>query len=125
MNNYVGEANRSWTGLNTYQLYRKIDAIGKPTPAALWIILDEREESINDGCFFTNPDSQWNLIDYPAAYHNRGGGFAFADGHSEIHRWMDPRTAPVLAPGQSPQFNVTLPGDVDLMWLQQHATSRP
>ena len=125
MNNCVGEANRSWSGTSTYQLYRKIDTIGKPTPAALWILLDEREESINDGCFFTNPDTAWNLIDYPAAYHNRGAGFAFADGHAEIHRWMDPRTAPVLRLGQILPFNVTYPGDVDINWLQQHATSRP
>ena len=125
MNNYVGEANRSWSGFSTYQLYRKIDTIGKPTPAALWIILDEREESINDGCFFTNPDTAWNLIDYPAAYHNRGAGFAFADGHGEIHRWLDPRTAPVLRPGQILPLNVTYPGDVDITWLQQHSTSRP
>lgn len=125
MNNSVGEASRSWSGTGTYQLYRKFDMIGKPTPAALWILLDEREESINDGCFFTNPDAAWNLIDYPAAYHNRGAGFAFADGHAEIHRWMDPRTAPVVRLGQTLPFNVTYPGDVDVTWLQQHATSRP
>lgn len=125
MNNFVGEANRAWTTPTQFQLYRRMDAIGKPAPAALWIILDEREESINDGCFFTNPDFQWNLIDYPAAYHEQGAGFAFADGHSEIHRWMDRRTAPVLLPGQLLPLNMTFPGDVDITWLQQHASSRP
>jgi prepilin-type processing-associated H-X9-DG protein len=91
----------------------------------LWIILDEREESINDGLFFTNPDTAWSLIDYPAAYHDQGAGFVFADGHSEIHRWVDRRTAPVLIPGQLPPFNTIFPGDVDITWLQQHATSKP
>src|SRR5262245_3994082 len=120
MNNCVGEGARSWSSSGVYQLYRKIDAIGRPTPAYLWIILDEREESINDGCFFNNPDSPWNLIDYPAAYHNRGAGFTFADGHSEIHRWTDPRTTPIPRPGQLFPFNITLPGDIDVAWLQQH-----
>jgi prepilin-type processing-associated H-X9-DG protein len=125
MNNWIGEASQSWATPSQFQLYRKIDAIGKPTPAALWIILDEREESINDGAFFTNPDTAWSLIDYPAAYHDQGAGFAFADGHSQIHRWLDRRTAPILIPGQAPPFNTIFPGDVDITWLQQHATSRP
>jgi len=125
MNNFVGEANRAWSLGSQFQLYRRIDAIGKPSPAALWIILDEREESINDGCFFTDPDTAWSLIDYPAAYHDRGAGFAFGDAHAEIRHWADPRTAPVLIPGQQPPFNVVFPGDLDIAWLQQHATSRP
>jgi prepilin-type processing-associated H-X9-DG protein len=25
----------------------------------------------------------------PASYHNGAAGFAFADGHSEIHKWKD------------------------------------
>jgi len=29
------------------------------------------------------------IVDYPASYHNGAGGVAFADGHSEIHRWRD------------------------------------
>src|SRR5262249_26316945 len=125
MNNCVGDGGRSWQTPSQYQLYRKIDAIAKPTPAALWIILDEREDSINDGCFFTNPDTAWNLIDYPAAYHNGGAGFAFADAHAEIPHWIDPRTTPVLRPGQLLPLNVLLPNDFDVTWLQQHATSKP
>ena len=125
MNNCVGEAGRSWQTPSQYQLYRKIDAIGKPSPAALWILLDEREDSINDGCFFSNPDTPYNIIDYPAAYHNHGAGFAFADGHAELHLWNDPRTTPVLRSGQLLPFNVILPGDLDITWLQQHATSKP
>jgi prepilin-type processing-associated H-X9-DG protein len=125
MNNCVGEGNRSWINTSQYQLYRRIDSIAKPRPAALWIFLDEREESINDGCFFSNPDLLYNLIDYPAAYHNRGAGFAFADGHSEIHHWTDPRTTPILSSGQLLPFNIMVPGDPDVTWLQQHASSRP
>ncbi len=28
------------------------------------------------------------FTDAPATYHNGAAGFAFADGHSEIHRWI-------------------------------------
>jgi prepilin-type processing-associated H-X9-DG protein len=53
--------------------------------------LDEHPDSINDGYFLINPGaSQWG--DLPASYHNGAAGFSFADGHSEIHRWLYPST---------------------------------
>ena len=32
----------------------------------------------------------WKIVDYPASYHNGAGGLSFADGHSEIRKWVDP-----------------------------------
>ena len=46
------------------------------------------------------------MVDYPASYHNKAGGFSFADGHSEIKKWQDARTMPVLKPGQGLPLNV-------------------
>jgi prepilin-type processing-associated H-X9-DG protein len=34
--------------------------------------------------------------DVPASYHNGAGGLSFVDGHAEIKRWLDPRTAPPI-----------------------------
>ena len=125
MNNSVGEGAQPWGGSSgATQVYRKLDAIATPPPASLFVILDEHEDSINDGIFVTT-DTPWTLVDYPASYHNRAAGFVFADGHCEIHRWTDPRTAPVLGPGQMLPFNTPMPSNVDVAWLQQHATSRP
>jgi len=28
------------------------------------------------------------IIDFPASYHNGAAGLSFADGHSEVHRWV-------------------------------------
>jgi len=36
---------------------------------------------------------QWN--DVPATYHDGAGGFSFADGHSEVHKFKS-RTCPIL-----------------------------
>lgn len=63
------------------------------------MLLDEREDSINDGFWVLSmsgyPDpTKTQVIDYPAAYHNGAGGLSFADGHSEIRKWVDPRTKP-------------------------------
>lgn len=124
MSNRVGQGSRSWSSFTSYQMYSKIADFSQPPPSQIFVFLDEHPDSINDGWFVTDPDTQWQLIDYPAAYHNGGCGFGFADGHSEIHRWKDKRTMPILGPGQILPLNVTLPGDVDLQWLQQHAAGR-
>jgi prepilin-type processing-associated H-X9-DG protein len=93
-------------------------------PSELFVILDERAESINDGTFASDPDTLFQLVDFPGAYHNGSGSFSFADGHVELHRWTDPRTNPVPPPGQPFPLNVNLPGDLDIVWLQQHAVGQ-
>ena len=60
------------------------------------------------------------IVDYPASYHNRSAGFAFADGHSEIHHWVDPRTVPPLTTRL--QLNVSSPNNKDVWWMQDHST---
>jgi prepilin-type processing-associated H-X9-DG protein len=125
MSNRVGEGSRSWVTPSAFLMYSNIAGIYKPVPAQLFVFLDEREESINDAWFCTDTDTPWRLVDYPAARHNGGAGFAFADSHSEIHKWKDKRTMPILAPGQTLPLNSNFPGDVDVQWLQQHASARP
>jgi len=65
-------------------------------PSMIHVFLDEHPEIINDGWFiFCNnaPNgNQWS--DLPASYHNGACGFSFADGHSEIKRWLVSTTRP-------------------------------
>lgn len=111
---------RTWTDPSKYgKYYQKTSQIR--VPANTFVFLDEREDSINDGWFATDPDTLWQIIDYPASYHGSAGGFAFADGHSEIHKWKDGRTMPVLRAGQNLNLNVNLRGDSDVLWISQHA----
>jgi hypothetical protein len=99
-----------------------------PGPANTWVLLDEREDSINDGFFVVQmegyPDKPATtvMVDYPAGYHNRAGGFSFGDGHSEIKKWRDPRTIPILKRGQQLPLNQSLPNNQDVVWLQDHST---
>ena len=87
----------------------------------MFVVLDEREDSINDGWYASDPDTKWQIIDYPASYHGNACGYSFADGHSEIHRWRDPRTMPALKVGQPLPLNVNVPNDTDVLWMAQHA----
>jgi len=63
-------------------------------PSLIWIFVDEDNISINDaGCAQQGPvagdnEVNRNWIDLPAAHHNGACGYAFIDGHSEIHKWV-------------------------------------
>jgi prepilin-type N-terminal cleavage/methylation domain-containing protein/prepilin-type processing-associated H-X9-DG protein len=92
------------------------------TPSSIWVFLDEREDSIDDSYLGVemNQDGFGNM---PASYHNAACGFAFADGHAEIHRWLDKRTMPPIKP---PNYvgMVRAPGSKDVKWLQERTTLR-
>jgi prepilin-type N-terminal cleavage/methylation domain-containing protein/prepilin-type processing-associated H-X9-DG protein len=66
--------------------YGKFTSLSRPGPAMTWVLIDEDPVHINDAAFaFGMERPQW--FDVPGTYHNAGCGFAFADGHSEAHRW--------------------------------------
>lgn len=134
MSNWVGgngdspqTAYKGYWGLNAPKsvVFRKLSAMVSPGPSMTFVILDERWDSINDGYFVTQMDGYPNpastyIVDYPASYHCGSCGFAFADGHSEIHRWRDARTTPPLRTGLP--LNVASPNNQDVMWMQQHSS---
>ena len=130
MNNFIGLPSRSNTtdanatsnpqGSSKYPPYQKITSI--PVPTMTFVVLDEREDSINDGDFFTDVDHPGNLTDIPASYHGSSGGFSFADGHSEIHKWY---SGWINQPIQKSPINghslIGDPGVGDSYWLDQHS----
>jgi len=74
-----------------WRTFGKMSDVGPPGPSDLWVLVDEAAEGLNDAAFavdMTVPG--WH--DYPGIYHNFGCGFAFADGHSETHHWLDSTT---------------------------------
>ena len=96
-----------------------------PAPAKTWILIDEREESINDGYFVVTMNQRGAgcyLVDFPASYHNGAGGLNFGDGHSEIHKWRDPRTTPPHRENYNLQLNIPSANNQDIAWLQERST---
>jgi prepilin-type processing-associated H-X9-DG protein len=67
-------------------------------------------------------------VDVPASFHNFACGFAFADGHSEIHKWLGQTIRqPVKFQGGLNRLKVdgSDPNDIkDIQWLQAR-TSMP
>ncbi len=118
-----------WCSEAPWRVYLKTGDMLDPGPASTWVFLDEREDSINDGFFVVSMTGYPNMsgtimVDYPASYHNRAAGFAFADGHSEIHKWQDGRTTPTLKKGQALSLNQPQPNSKDVFWMQDHSTRK-
>jgi prepilin-type N-terminal cleavage/methylation domain-containing protein len=122
MNGWIGPNAPAWN--SGYVTYAKISQMSKLPPSQALVFLDEREDSIDDGYYAVNMDrARWELVNFPGSFHNRAGGLSFADGHTEIHRWVDPRTTPAFKKGQKREFTV-MTNNRDLTWLQDHATER-
>ena len=88
-----------------YRTYGKMSQITVPGASDLWVIMDENPDTINDGSMAVCMQP-W-LIDYPAHYHNGGAGISYADGHSEVHKWLDAFSSPIISgatggPGYQP-----------------------
>ena len=68
-----------------------------------------------------NQGGETRWVDLPASYHNHSGTLAFADGHGQIRKWLDPRTFPPFQTGAkiSQQY---CPNNPDVSWLQSHTT---
>lgn len=94
-----------------------------PDPANNWVFIDEHPDSINDGCFFVDPEQQ-RWLDLPATYHDGAGGITFADGHAEIKKWIEPSTKRriVMVEGNYSPFNPK--GARDIQWLQAKTPRR-
>jgi len=106
-----------------YKLFSKQSDINLPNPVDAWVFIDESADSIDDGLFFVNMDpasTTWK--NWPANYHGSSGALAFADGHSETHKWTDPSVANYKIQHSKPTVNATAPY-TDLQWLQAHTTS--
>jgi len=141
MNNWVGGYGSTMPALPEFpgpggtgwKAYRMLSDIVNPGPSQTFVTIDEREDSINDGFFvvdmtgYPNQPGQWLRVDYPASYHNRAGGLSFADGHSEIHRWRDPRTMPAIQSqdldlGSTAKRSQDGSNNQDVLWMQDHST---
>jgi prepilin-type processing-associated H-X9-DG protein len=106
-----------------------------PNPAGLFVTLEEHPDSINDGFLQTDPHADiskwmyphWN--DLPASYHGGAGGFAFADGHSEIHKFKS--AACTILPVRNVKYDGSPPfsadpvaGAQDALWVANRASVR-
>jgi prepilin-type N-terminal cleavage/methylation domain-containing protein/prepilin-type processing-associated H-X9-DG protein len=97
---------------NNSQIQKESDLFdGKlsPKPAMKWVFIDELPQRLNDGSWYMNNKLEWT--DYPASYHGGAGGLSFADGHAEIHKWLEEVTL------HGPFVQQMVPGSRDAQWM--------
>ncbi|HMO64493.1 MAG TPA: hypothetical protein PKE47_04585, partial [Verrucomicrobiota bacterium] len=129
MNAWVGgnEGKHTWYGGPEWRMYLKLTEMTDPGPSQTWVLIDERSDSLNDGFWvvwmpgYPSPAAT-KIVDYPASYHNGAAGLSFADGHSEIKKWVDPRTVPALKSQGTIPLNVPSPNNRDVIWIQDRTT---
>lgn len=92
----------------------------RTSPSQVFVFMDEHESTINLGVFRViwhgGPRGLWEGM--PAARHGRVGAMTFADGHSELHKWRDPRTSPVIRNNtEFFELSRNTPNNPDFLWL--------
>jgi prepilin-type N-terminal cleavage/methylation domain-containing protein/prepilin-type processing-associated H-X9-DG protein len=125
MNGFVGDrANVASTGANdwypNYLQFLKTSSFSRPGPANTWLLVDEHPDSINDGWLIPQVDNPVRFVDLPASYHGGACGFAFCDGHSEIHKWRGTTIQPV----KMTQYNGFAGDPIDVAWFVSKSTAR-
>jgi prepilin-type N-terminal cleavage/methylation domain-containing protein/prepilin-type processing-associated H-X9-DG protein len=126
MNGFVeggayGKNTTSSTWYSGYRNYNKTTDVINPSPADLWLMNDEHPDSINDGWEIMNVTDYNNWVDLPASYHNNACGFNFADGHSEIHKWLETSTRVKV---QYRQYNgFSAPKSRDIAWIIKRSSA--
>jgi prepilin-type processing-associated H-X9-DG protein len=100
-----------------WRTYGKLSQMVDPVPSQLWVVIEEAPLSINDGGLAMSVGTvRW--IDYPSTLHNFGCALAFADGHSELHKWSDPSTDIFYQVSQIP------PAASDWNWLAARTSAK-
>jgi prepilin-type N-terminal cleavage/methylation domain-containing protein/prepilin-type processing-associated H-X9-DG protein len=114
-----------------YRVFLKLSEM--PIPARLFVFLDERADTLDNGMFAVGDygldpleplSTRWTEL--PGDYHNNAASFSFADGHTEIRHWtrpLPPRSA-VHIPAQFDNKFPATPNNPDLIWLFERATAR-
>jgi prepilin-type N-terminal cleavage/methylation domain-containing protein/prepilin-type processing-associated H-X9-DG protein len=120
------------SGGDKWRTYGRMSDMTDPSPANLFVFVDQDEYSINGDLQFwvdMNVDpTTWGT--WPSLRHNFAGTFAFADGHGEIHKWLDGRTGkrnPKLDPVTNrlilPGATEANPDSPDILWVQARTTA--
>ncbi len=130
MNGYIeGGAYASASGGSVWfpQFYRydKMTDIITPDPTKLFVFVDEHPDSINDTWMMSVIGDGQTFGDLPASYHNGACGFGFADGHAEIHHWLEAKTKFPATGTEGPStWQELLPNSRDVRWLFERSTAR-
>ena len=121
-----------WRGCPPDENITKLSDVPRPSTAMVFVEeADSRTFNAGTWMFATAPTpDQCGWIDTPACFHINASSFDFADGHAEMHKWLEPTTitaGSTAANGVQNNFGFARsgPNDRDINWViprYQYAT---
>jgi prepilin-type N-terminal cleavage/methylation domain-containing protein/prepilin-type processing-associated H-X9-DG protein len=119
-----GGAPVPWLGITGYLYYTKLSSFTRPGPSKTWVFIEQSPNNIDDGFFEIDPRETTTWYASPAVLHGNASVLAFADGHTDTHRWTDSSmiTATPSSPGGGTANWPADPNSKDLAWLNSVST---
>jgi len=102
---------------NSYMAFFKYSSFNaKLATTSAFVFTDENPLSINDGYLEVDANPTAAFDDRPAVNHGNSSSLSFADGHVELHKWVD---ALLLT---NPNSYPNAPSSQDHLWLCAHTS---
>ena len=106
-----------------YKIHLRTAQLNADSPVNRFVFMDVNPANICTPAFGVDMTlATW--IHYPSYLHRQRGAVVFADGHVEVHHWLDPRTMPRLTSGSYINHNIPAGGNLDLKWIADRTTSK-
>ena len=102
-----------------YATFGKATDFKVASPSDIWTFVDDDPWTINDAAMAVIA-AMPQFVDYPSPMHDNAVGLAFADGHSEVHKW---KSNLFIHNSSPPRTTATGPAQYrDWYWWAWHAT---
>ena len=104
---------KDWPDMNAKMIKKRIKI---PNPAYRIVFVDDggtNPSALGGWTVYVTEEQWW---DPPPVRHGDGTNFSFADGHSDYHKWKDPRTLEFGKRVPPTAFSGAQPGNEDLKW---------
>jgi prepilin-type N-terminal cleavage/methylation domain-containing protein/prepilin-type processing-associated H-X9-DG protein len=93
------------------------------SPSLLFVFTDEHPDSLDFVSFWVENQKESAGVggfgSCPSSLHSGSATLSFADGHVELHRWLDARTKPPVTYSSRLEFGISSDNNPDIRWLQE------
>ena len=112
-------------GWTQWHVAKKTGDFRFPGPSDSWVITDEHPDSVDDALLYTASYAVNQFTELPGNQHGGGCGISFADGHAEIHKWVDSVMTSHRTVSYTTVQRVSCSiSDADMVWLAAHTPQR-
>jgi prepilin-type N-terminal cleavage/methylation domain-containing protein len=95
MNSWMGTRYmETYSDAKGYRTFVREQELARAGTAALWVMMDEHETTLDDGFFMVTMDDTRPFVSFPGARHGHGYSLNFADAHVDFQKLRDPNSRP-------------------------------